>query len=54
MIQARKINGSNPRKQFVIDFINQFCEICENDNNYVLFALDANSVLEEDTHGMKK
>jgi hypothetical protein len=54
MLKVRKISGSNPRKQFVLDFINQFSEICEDDNNYVLFALDANSVLQEDPQGMQK
>jgi hypothetical protein len=54
MLAARNIHDSNPRRQFILDFINQFGSICNNDDNYVLLALDANSVLEEDTNGMGK
>jgi hypothetical protein len=52
MLAARNITNSNPRKQFVLDFCNQFRDICNNNNNYILFALDANSVIIEDTKGM--
>jgi hypothetical protein len=54
MIAARKITDSNPRQQFIKDFVNQFSTICNDDNNYVLLALDANSVLDEDRSGMGK
>jgi hypothetical protein len=52
-LQQRKINNSTPRKQFVIDFINQFYEICNDPNELVILALDANSNLTEDIRGLK-
>jgi hypothetical protein len=54
MLAARQIYDSNPRQQFINDFICQFGEICNNDKYFVILALDANSVLEEYKPGMGK
>jgi hypothetical protein len=54
MMTARGINNTNPRAQFIDDFISQFGKICLNDHNYVILALDANAVLTEDRSGMGK
>jgi hypothetical protein len=52
MMATRQLHNINPRQQFITDFICQFGQICINDHNYVILALDANSVLEEDKTGM--
>jgi hypothetical protein len=54
MMTARGINDTNPRAQFIDDFISQFGQICSNDNKYVLLALDSNAILTEDRSGMGK
>jgi hypothetical protein len=52
-IQQRKLENTTPRKQFIIDFINQFQEICNDPDEFVLLALDANSNMLDDTNGIQ-
>jgi hypothetical protein len=54
IIEQRRLQNTNPRKQFIEDFIYQFEEICNNPNNYILFVLDANANVNEDANGIKK
>jgi hypothetical protein len=52
MLTARGIPNPNPRKQFVDDFIAQFQETCDNNNNYFILAIDANATLGNDRDGL--
>jgi hypothetical protein len=52
-IQQRKLQNTNPRKQFIIDFINQFSTLCSYLNEHVILSLDANSNILEDIHGIQ-
>jgi hypothetical protein len=54
IIEQRRLQNTNPRKQFIEDFIYQFEDICNNPNNYILFVLDANANVNEDTNGIKR
>jgi hypothetical protein len=54
MLAARGIQNPNPRKQFVDDFIAQFQEMCDNNNNYFILAIDANATLGKDREGLDR
>lgn len=38
---------NKPRRQFIIDFCNQFAEICNNPANYIILKLDANENMDK-------
>jgi hypothetical protein len=42
MLQLRGICNTKPKRQFIIDFCEQFETICNNQHNYVILTLDAN------------
>jgi hypothetical protein len=52
-IHQRGLTNTTPRKQFIIDFINQFSTICNDSNEFVIVSLDANANLIEDTNGLQ-
>jgi hypothetical protein len=54
MLAARGIQNPNPRKQCVDDFIAQFQEMCDNNNNYFILAIDANATLGKDREGLDR
>jgi hypothetical protein len=54
ILAARGIQNPNPRKQFVDDFIAQFQEMCDNNNNYFILAIDANATLGKDREGLDR
>jgi hypothetical protein len=49
------LHNPNPRKQFVDDFIAQFQETCDNNNNYFILAIiDANATIRNDRDGLDR
>jgi hypothetical protein len=45
LLKNRNIHDTKPKRQFTIDFIEQFQEKCLNVNEYTLLLIDANESL---------
>jgi hypothetical protein len=51
---TRKIDNVKPRRQFIDNFIHQFKDLCNNNNDYFILTIDANETMDDnEPHGIQ-